>query len=151
MSTRIARRRTFPPHRFIRIRLSPREPRSVLCIASSGSQQPHNYFHGSEKVDSSWLPHGRDPMHRRALVRICVDLELFHWFSSLVCERQVHDCKNKLGLCPRILDRFLPMDDLLPLVHWDLNTDRTSKISFFGALPWIARNIQDAFGVAMTD
>ena len=45
----------------------------------------------------------------------------------------------------------LPMDDLLPLVHWDLNTDRTSKISFFGALPWIARNIQDAFGVAMTD
>ena len=59
-------------------------------------------------------------------------------------------CKNKLGLCSNS-GAVLSMDDLLPLVHWDLNTDRTSKISFFGALSWIARNIQDASGVAMTD
>jgi hypothetical protein len=33
------------------------------------------------------------------------------------------------------------MGGLLLLVHWDLNTDRTGKIAFLGALPWIARNI----------
>ena len=44
----------------------------------------------------------------------------------------------------------LPTDCLLPAAHWNLNTDRTGKIAFLGAFPWIARNIQDASGFAMT-
>jgi hypothetical protein len=32
----------------------------------------------------------------------------------------------------------LPTDSLLLTFHWNLNTDRTGKIAFLGALPWIA-------------
>ena len=33
---------------------------------------------------------------------------------------------------------ILATDSLLPTFHWNLNTDRTGKIAFLGALPWIA-------------
>ena len=33
---------------------------------------------------------------------------------------------------------ILPSDSLLLTFHWNLNTDRTGKIAFLGAFPWIA-------------
>ena len=48
------------------------------------------------------------------------------------------------------MDNYFPVDRWLSTFHWNLNTDGTGKIAYLGSLPWIARNIQDAFGIAMT-